>query len=130
MSKLGTKKKISRKGIRAKLDKLVKDFVKERDNYICQHCGKKLSKEDCHASHIIPISAGLWWAYESRNIITMCFHCHINWWHKNPVEAGEWYRNTFPEEWAYLQVLKSQIKSRPIKTYELVELYEELKRED
>lgn len=33
----------------------------------------------------------------------MCYHCHINWWHKNPIESGEWFKSTFPDRWEYLQ---------------------------
>lgn len=33
----------------------------------------------------------------------LCYHCHINWWHKNPMEAAKWFEETFPDRWAYLQ---------------------------
>lgn len=33
----------------------------------------------------------------------LCYHCHLHWWHKNPVEAGLWFQKTYPERWAYLE---------------------------
>lgn len=122
-------RKPSRKSIRTKLDKLVKEFVKKRDNYTCQHCGKHLEKNDCHGSHVIPVSAGLGWAYDPMNIITMCFHCHINWWHKNPVEAGDWFKETFPDTWKHLEEKRNIYMNRPIKDFQLAELYEGLSKE-
>lgn len=121
-------RKISRKGIRAKLDKLVDNYVKERDNFTCQHCCKRVSGSDCHASHVIPVSAGLHWAYDVQNLKVLCFHCHINWWHKNPTEAGQWFRDKFPDRWSYLEAIKPIYnKHESIKDYQLVELYEKLK---
>ena len=116
----------SRKSIRNKLDKLVKEMVKERDNYTCQRCGAKLSKSNCHGSHVIPVSAGLMWAYDPENLIVLCFHDHINWWHKNPIESGDWFKSKFPERYSYLQSKKEEYKTRPIKDFELKLLYESL----
>jgi 5-methylcytosine-specific restriction endonuclease McrA len=115
--------KISRKGIRTKLDKLVKEYVKKRDNYTCQKCGKKLSGSNCHGSHVIPVSAGLLWAYDPENIITLCYHDHINWWHKNPLKATEWFEDKFPKRNLYIKSMELVYKTRPIKTFELEEIY-------
>lgn len=119
-------RKITRKGLRTKLDKLIKKYVKERDFYTCQHCGKKLEGSNCHGSHVIPVSAGLLWAYDPENIITLCFHCHINWWHKNPMEASDWFKDRYPREWKYIQKIKEERKTRPIKDFELQELLDKL----
>ena len=120
-------KKLSRKGLRTKLDKLVKEYVKKRDNYTCQRCGKKLEGSNCHGSHVIPVSAGLRWAYDTENIIVLCFHDHINYWHKNPIEASQWFQDKFPERYAYLQQVREMYTNEPIKDYVLEELYNELK---
>ena len=120
-------RKITRKGIRIKLDKLVKTIVKERDNYTCQRCGEKLKDSNCHGSHVIPVSAGLRWAYDPENIIVLCFRHHINWWHKNPTESGQWFKDKFPERWKYIESKKEEYKPRPIKDFELIELWAELK---
>ena len=85
-----------------KTENAVKLYCKVRDNYICQHCGKVLKKNNCHGSHVIPVSAGNQFRFDPVNIKTLCFHCHINWWHKNPVESGEWFKKKFPERHKYL----------------------------
>lgn len=121
-------KKTTRRRLRQNLDKLVKDYVKRRDNYTCQKCGKKLASRDCHGSHVIPVSAGLRWAYDPENIKILCFHCHINWWHKNPTESGVWFKQKFPERWVYIERVKPEYnKHESIKDFQLEELYQELK---
>jgi 5-methylcytosine-specific restriction endonuclease McrA len=85
-----------------KTEDAVKAYCKARDKYICQHCKKTLEKGNCHGSHVIPVSAGNQYRFDPLNIKTLCYHCHLNWWHKNPVEAGEWFKEKFPERHEYL----------------------------
>lgn len=85
-----------------KTEKAVKNYVKARDNYTCQWCGKYLAGSNAHASHVIPVSAGNQFRYDPLNLKCLCFHCHINVWHKNPVMAGEWFKAKFPERHKYL----------------------------
>lgn len=120
-------RKPSRKTLRKKLDTLVKNIVRERDNYTCQHCGKNVIGSDCHVSHVIPVSAGLRLAYDPINMKVLCYHCHINWWHKNPLSAGEWFGRAFPERMEYLHKATAD-KPTPIKDWQLAELYEKLKK--
>lgn len=35
-------------------------------------------------------------AAELDNIIRLCFRCHFHWWHKNPLEAGDWFDEKWP----------------------------------
>lgn len=86
-----------------KLDKLVKEYVRSRDKNTCQHCGKHVSGSNAHVSHVIPRSRGNYLKWDDKNIKLLCFHCHIHWWHKNPVESGMWFMQKFPERWEYLQ---------------------------
>ena len=85
-----------------KTEKAAKDFVKARDKYICQKCNAHVEGANAHASHVIPVSAGNQFRYDPLNMKCMCYHHHINWWHKNPVEAGEWFKEKFPERHEYL----------------------------
>ncbi len=85
-----------------KTETAAKKFVKARDGYICQKCGKYLEGSNAHASHVIPVSAGNQFKYDELNMKCLCYHDHINWWHKNPVEAGEWFKEKFPERHKYL----------------------------
>jgi len=103
--KPGRKKKTKKQKLAAECDQLWKDIVKFRDKYTCQKCHKHpLLGANCHASHVIPKSRSRSLAFAPLNGKTLCFHCHINWWHKHPVEAGPWYRKTFAERWQWLEV--------------------------
>lgn len=95
--------KVTKKELK-ELEILVKNYVYTRDNSTCQRCGKVVSGSNRHANHIIPVSGGNRFRFDPLNLITMCFHCHINWWHKNPIESGEWFRQAFPERYEYLFV--------------------------
>ncbi len=94
---------VDRKKLIKKLDNLSKDVVRKRDGTTCQHCYKHAEGKNRHVSHVIPVSAGNKLRWEPLNMKIMCYHCHINWWHKNPTESGEWFKETFPDRWEYLQ---------------------------
>lgn len=115
------KKKTPRQALKKRLELLVKEYVKKRDNYTCQRCGKKVEGTNCHASHVIPVSRSGRLQFDPINMKVLCYHDHINWWHKHPVEAGKWFVDTFPERWEYLETVYKE-GSKPIKQYELEEL--------
>ncbi len=117
--------KTPRAKIKRELMDLTKAYVKKRDDYTCQKCLKPVSGSNCHCAHIIPVSAGTRLAFDSLNMLVFCHHDHIDWWHQNPVEAGEWFRQKFPERWAYLEE-KKKING-PLKTWELEQLLLERK---
>lgn len=96
-------KKTLRKQLITKLDKLSKEIVRQRDGNICQHCGKFVEGSNRHVSHVIPVSAGNKLRWDVMNMKILCYHCHINWWHKNPIDAYEWFINKYPDRWEYLQ---------------------------
>jgi 5-methylcytosine-specific restriction endonuclease McrA len=122
--------KTDKRKIKDKLDKVVKDIVKIRDESTCQHCFKVVSGSDCHGSHVIPVSRDGRLAFDPLNIKVLCYHCHLNWWHKHPVESGDWFTKTFPERWEYLEnKYKENTKqgSIPIAWYkEQLEIYTEI----
>jgi|SRR3990167_5919575 len=99
-------RKTNRQKVIKDLDGLMIDIVRLRDNYTCQHCGKRVTKKNAHVSHVIPRSAGNKLRWDLQNLKVLCFHCHINWWHKNPTEASEWFKSKFPERYKYLQASK------------------------
>ena len=117
-------KKLTKKGsktvLKKKLEKLVKDYIKKRDAYICQHCHVGVEGSNCHASHVIPVSRSGYLQFEPLNMKVLCYHCHLNWWHKHPIEAGKWYTDTFPERWEYLNSLHIQ-RLKPMNEAELQE---------
>lgn len=104
------KKKSKKKRLIAQLDVLAKTAAKMRDKYICQKCGKHVQGSNAHGSHVIPVSAGMKLRWDLNNIKTLCYHDHINWWHKNPLEAAEWFKQEFPERAAYLEANRGIVK--------------------
>lgn len=94
--------KTKRKRLIDQLDILAKKAAKLRDGNICQKCGKYVEGANAHGSHVVPVSAGMKLRWDLQNIKTMCFHCHMNWWHKDPRKASEWFKEKFPERDAYL----------------------------
>lgn len=116
-TKKARKPKTERTKLKEQLDKLSKQQVYIRDSYTCQKCGKN-NGTDYQASHVIPVSAGSKLRWDVKNMKVLCHHCHLNWWHKNPMEAAAWFQWKFPERWEYLQA------NRGIKKFSLVELRE------
>lgn len=110
--------KSPRKKLIDKLDIAVKAKVRERDHSICQRCGKYVEGSNCHISHVIPVSGGNKLRWDMNNMKVLCYHDHINWWHKNPMEAAKWFEERFPERWAYLQA------NRGIQKFSLIDLEE------
>lgn len=122
-------KEVSRKILRKKLKECCSIIVKRRDGNICQKCGKYVEGSNCHSSHVIPVSFSLRLAYDTVNIKVLCFKCHIFWFHKNPLEAHDWFKAKFPGRYEYLMKRKKEIQSMgSVKTYELKEWLEDLKR--
>jgi len=96
------RKKSDRDKLKKKLELAVKTYIKQRDNYTCQHCHKKVEGSNCHASHILSVGAHSNMQFEPRNMKVLCFHCHRQFWHGDPALSSHWYIQTFPENWAYL----------------------------
>lgn len=75
----------------------------------CQKCGKAVTGSNAHLSHIIPKSQGNALRWDLINLTLFCMHHHINWWHKNILEAQAWFKNRFPEAYKYLWKHKNDI---------------------
>lgn len=112
--------------LKSEIETLAKTKAKERDNYICQKCNKKVEGSNAHGSHVIPVSHGDVLRFDLLNIKCLCYHCHLNWWHKNPTESGLWFKEKFPDRYAYLQEHKNDVVKR--KRKELEELLEKYNR--
>ena len=80
-----------------------KQEAKKRDKYICQKCHKKVEGQNAHGSHILPEGAYPLMSAEKENILCFCYHCHINWWHKSPLEATEWFNEKWPGRYQELR---------------------------
>lgn len=103
------RKKGKKARLKRELDSVVGDVIKKRDNYTCQWCKKKIEASNCHTSHVITRkNKRLRW--DLKNLKTLCYHCHIQRWHKNPLEATEWFKNKFPDRYKYLMREKNKPK--------------------
>lgn len=78
--------------------KLFSQYIRERDGK-CQKCGKTTSLQ---CSHVNSVGAYPALRFDPFNAIALCHRCHIYWWHKEPLEASEWFQNKFPAQYAYL----------------------------
>jgi len=101
--------KINVKKLRKDCVDLAKLVAKTRDQFIDQRSWQKVEGSNCHGSHIIPVSHGNALKYDPENIITLSYHNHINWWHKNPIEAYEWFKAKFPKRYKYVMARKDNI---------------------
>jgi len=108
-----------------KLEKLVKDYVRRRDNYTCQWCGKCVTGSNCHVSHVIPVSAGGAFRFDPLNMKVLCYHCHLNVWHKDPIGAQKWFSEKFPKRYEYLF---DRSQNDRLKKWTDFELEEEIKK--
>ena len=115
-------KKKTRGWYSKQLDSIAQTFAKERDGYICQKCGKKVSGTSAHGSHVIPKSISMLLRWNLNNIKCLCFYHHRQWWHMDITEASAWFKSAFPERWEYLQNIKN--KKLNISTPTLCEFYE------
>ena len=113
-------KKTQRKILVKKLDELSKEVVRQRDGNTCQRCQKWCEGSGRHVSHVIPVSGGHRLRWDVQNMKILCYHCHINWWHKNPMKAYEWFSTAFPERWEYLQEQEGMYKFTITELEELV----------
>lgn len=122
------KPKLSRSKIKKDLDKLVKDYVKERDNYTCQWCGKVVSGKSCHGSHVYSVGSCSVLQFEPLNIKVLCAYCHRRRWHSSPPDAMAWFKKKFPDRLAKLDEMRiANVKKTTYELQGLVEYYKQLK---
>lgn len=102
-----------------------KTQVKIRDNHTCQKCDKQVDGKSCQGSHVIPMSScrNNALAFDPMNIKVLCAYCHKYFWHSNPIESAEWFKEKFPERAKYL----SEHPRVGLKEFELRVLYDQLK---
>ena len=122
-----TKTKTSpRKKLVKKLDDICSKYIKLRDSYTCQRCGKTNAESQIHLSHVIPRSAGMRLRWDELNSKALCAYCHRRWWHANTLEATEWFKIVFPERYEYVMSEKTK-GSRKFANFELEEMIADFK---
>lgn len=96
MSKITPRKKL----VEA-LDKVCALAVKERDDHLCQYCGKAVVGRNCHWAHIIG-GRGYFLKWDLMNSLVLCFNHHIQGWHGGLVGKDTWFKDKFRARWNYL----------------------------
>src|SRR3990167_850987 len=92
--------------------------AKKKANYICERCGVKVEGANAHGSHILPEGAYPLMSAEVKNILCLCYRCHILFWHKNPHEATEFFNNKWPGRYQELRNMADE-KKKHIVNWEL-----------
>jgi 5-methylcytosine-specific restriction endonuclease McrA len=83
------------KGEKKNINKLLREYIVKRDGEKCLRCGRT---DTLAMSHIYPKGRHRSMEYDVDNIKFLCFSCHLCWWHKSPIEAWEWLRETLPKK--------------------------------
>lgn len=96
-------KKSKRKKLIEKLDDICREIIRERDDWTCQRCGKKVDIHNAQASHVVPKSTGYILRWDLLNLKLLCYSCHFYWWHKDITEAAKWFRKKWPYRWRYVE---------------------------
>ena len=88
-----------------------KKIALERDGYTCQKCGRQKGEWKIHGSHVFPEGRYVSMSADVENIKALCYSCHFQWWHKNPIESSEWFKKQFPERYRNLKrrSMKSEV---------------------
>lgn len=109
---------------RKKCVEIAKKIALERDGYACVRCPRRKEYGDIiHGSHVFPEGRYHGMSADPENIKGLCYQCHMQWWHKHPTEAGEWFKKTYPERYTYLLKLsRTTIKKDWKKEYEAMRM--------
>lgn len=106
------------------VDNLFSKIVRSQTPY-CERC-KKTTSLQC--SHVIPRTY-ITTRWDIDNAITLCYACHIHWWHKNPHEAVKWFDERWPGRYEQLKARANQKHTRS-REEEYLRLKEIAKQED
>ena len=93
--------KTKRKKLTDRLNQLCRDIIRERDNWTCQCCGKKVTIHNANVSHVKPKSLGLRFRWDLLNMKLLCKKCHLDW-HGDPV-GSKWFTEKWPHRMKYIK---------------------------
>lgn len=109
---MGKLKKGSQAWHRSKAVELAKTLAKIRDKYTCQKCGKTKDTSQIQGSHVYSVGAYPNISAELDNIKALCAYCHRWWWHIEPMEAKDWFKDKFPKRAKRLLKIKNELVKR------------------
>jgi len=102
--------KSARQKLTKQLDDIVRTIIRIRDDNKCQKCGKHVEGSESQISHVIPRSRCVALRWDFDNIKVFCTGCHLQWWHLNPTESGQWFAEKYPDRMKHLDKHKREIK--------------------
>ena len=108
------------------LDKLHREIVLLQRGAKCQHCGRTTKLQ---GAHILPKGKYPRMRFVHENLLILCFPCHPEWWHKNPIESARWVSFAFPGLIERLYIWERQMPKLDLKELQVslqIELAEEI----
>lgn len=104
---------------KSELKRLLHEVCVARDGNKCLRCG---STERLAASHIYPKGRYRKMEFDYDNVKTLCYRCHIHFFHKNPIEAHEWLEENIGKDRLDRLKLRSQYIDKKPTDYKLIKL--------
>jgi hypothetical protein len=95
-------------------DKAFADCVKYEAKNICARCGVQRERAECSHIHGRRHRTIRWC---KDNAICKCHTCH-RWWHENPTESGEWFKEKYGEERVNILLIKKNMRQKVSKIEE------------
>lgn len=110
---------------------LAKTLVKQKQNYVCERCGRSrdASGYQMHGSHVMSVSFAKTAALP-ENILCLCSSCHKmspQSWHEDPVGAARWFDQKWPGRYDKLREMAVNYSRNPKPKIDWEEVYRELK---
>jgi 5-methylcytosine-specific restriction endonuclease McrA len=100
------------------LNELLHQILALRDKH-CLRCG---TTQKLQMSHIYPKGRYRKLEFDPDNVKYLCYNCHLNFWHKNPIEANAWLLTAIPEKRLQRLKLRSQTSGDGMRNYKLLKI--------
>ena len=110
-------RKITKRGLIKKLDKLVSQIVRLRG--VCARCGKGAEQITLQCAHIYG-RRNLSVRFDQENCLALCYACHFHWAHREPILFTEFVQEYLGEE----RYTSLKHKARSIKKWTIEEMQE------
>lgn len=102
------------------LDRLLREACFARDGHACIRCHKTSTLSP---SHIYPKGTYRKMRWDLDNVKTLCYRCHLQFWHKDPLGAWEWVKEALPASRLERLKLRSQVVDKTPLDFNLLKLY-------
>jgi hypothetical protein len=110
-------KKLNKKTLKAKADKVFSLWVRRTIGYCQAHDGIKCSNT-LQTAHIVT-RGNLTLRYHPENVLCLCSAHHF-WYHRHPLEFVEMLLDRFPKKYTYIQKHKNELTKMTIEDYQKI----------